>query len=81
MPMMTKIGQISEYEELQFDIYRAIEWSGLNKLNFNLDKFTTLEFSYKNTYGSSAELLEKGTAIKNEKQTKDFGSIFTFSLT
>ena len=41
------IGQISEYEELPFDIDRAIERSGSNKLKFNLDKFSVLEFSYK----------------------------------
>ena len=29
------IGQISERDVLQFDINRAIEWSGSKKLNFN----------------------------------------------
>ena len=74
------IGQISEREELQFDINRAIEWSGSNKLNFNFDKFCILEFSYKNTYNSSTELFAKGIAIKNEKQIKDLGLIFTASM-
>ena len=42
----TKImEQISEREELQFDINRALEWSGSNRLNFNFDKFGILEFS------------------------------------
>ena len=75
------IGQISEREELQFDINRAIEWSGSNKLNFNFDKFSILEFSYKNTYNSSTELFAKGIAIKNEKQIKHLGLIFTVSMT
>ena len=74
-----KIGQISEREELQFDINRAIEWSGSNKLNFNFDKFS--EFSYKNTYNSSTELFAKRIALKNEKQIKDLGLIFTVSMT
>ena len=43
------IGQISEREDLQFDINRAIKWSGSNKLNFNFEKFSILEFSYKST--------------------------------
>ena len=60
----TKIKrQISEREDLQFDINRAIEWSGSNKLNFNFDKFSFLEFSYKNTYNSSTELSANGIAI------------------
>ena len=53
------IGKISEREELQFDINRAIEWSGSNKLNFNFDKFSILEFSYKNTDNSSTVLFAK----------------------
>ena len=74
------IGQISEQEKLQFDLNRAIEWSGSNKLNFNFDKFSILEFSYKNTYNSSTELFAKGNAIKNKKQIKDLGLIFTVSM-
>ena len=73
------IGQNSEREDLQFD--RAIEWSGSNKLNFNFDKFSILEFSYKNTYDSSTKLFAKGIAIKNEKQIKDLGLTFTSSMT
>ena len=39
----TKIlAQISE--QLQFNVIRAIEWSGSNKLNFNFDKFSIFEF-------------------------------------
>ena len=45
------------------------------------DKFSILEFSYKNTYNSSTELFAKGIAIKNEKQIKDLGLIFTASMT
>ena len=45
-----RIEEISELEELQFDINRAIEWFGSNKLNFNFDKFSIHEFSYKNTF-------------------------------
>ena len=62
------IGQISERAKFQFDINRAIEWSGSNKLKFNFDKFSILEFSYNITYNSSTELFAKGIAIKNEKQ-------------
>ena len=40
-----------------------------------------LEFSYKNTDNSSTELFAKGIAIKNEKQIKDLGLIFTASMT
>ena len=73
--------QISDREDLQFDINRAIEWSGSNKLNFNFDKFSILEFSYKNTYDSSTKLFAKGIAIRNEKQIKDLGLTFTSSIT
>ena len=66
------IGQISEREDLQFGIKRAIEWSGSNKLNFNFHKLSILEFSYKNSYDSSTELIAKSIAIKNKKQFKDF---------
>ena len=58
--------------------------SGLNKsnkLNNNFDKFSILEFSYKNAYDSSTELFAKGIAIKNEKQIEDLGLIFTSSRT
>ena len=75
------IGEISEREELQFDINRAFEWSGSSKLNFNFDKFSILEFSCKNTHNSSTELFAKGIAIKNKKQIKDLGLIFTASMT
>ena len=75
------IGQISEYEELPFDIDRAIEESGSNKLKFNLDKFSVLEFSYKNRYDSTIDLFPKDTAIKNEKQIKDHRLIFVSNLT
>ena len=75
------IKQISEREDLQFDINRAIEWSGSNKLNVNFDKFSILKLPYKNTYDSSTKLFAKGIVIKNEKQIKDLGSIFTFSVT
>ena len=61
------IGEISEREDLQFDIKQAIEWSGSNKLNFNFDKISILEFAYKNTYDSSAKLFAKVLVIKNEK--------------
>ena len=74
------IGQISEQEKLQFDLNRAIEWSGSNNLNFNFDKFSILEFSYKNTYNSSTELFATGTAIKDEKQIKDLGLTVTVSM-
>ena len=53
------IRQISEREDLQFDINRAIKWSGSNKLNFNFDKFSILEFSYKNKYDSCTKLFAK----------------------
>ena len=66
------IGQISEREDLQFDKNRGFEWSGANKLNFNFDKFSILEFSYKNKYDSSTKLFAKGTVIKNEKQKPRF---------
>ena len=62
------IGQISEREELHFDINTAIEVPGSNKLNFNFDKFSILDFSYKNTYNLSTEFFAKGIAIKNKKQ-------------
>ena len=65
----TKIlGQFSEQKQLQFDINRAIKWSGLNKLNLNFDKFSILEeFSYKNKYDLSAELFANGITIQNKK--------------
>ena len=75
------IGPISEREDLQFDINRDFEWSGANKLNFNFDKFSILEFSYKNKYDSSAKLFAKGIVIKNEKQIKDLVLFFTSSMT
>ena len=77
----TKIlGQISVHKVLQFDINRAIEQSVSNKLSFNYSKFSILEFSYKNTYDSSAELFAIGIAIKKEKQIKHLGINFTSSL-
>ena len=75
------IGQILEREELQLDINRAIEGFGSNKLNVNFDKFSILEFSYKNTYNSSIELFAKTIGNKNEKQIKDIGLFFTASMT
>ena len=81
IPMIRKKRQIIEREELHFDINRAIEWSGSNKLNFTFDKFSILEFLYKNTYNSSTELFAIGIAIRNKKQIEDLGLVFTASMT
>ena len=59
------MGQFSE--ELRFDTTRAIKWSASNKLSINFDKFSILDFSYKNTYDSSAVLFSINIAIQNEK--------------
>ena len=75
------IGQFSERQELQFDINRAIKWSASNTLSFDFGQFRVLEFSFKNTYEPSENLFAKGLAIKNEKQIKDLGLIFTSSMT
>ena len=67
MPMIRKKEQISEGEVLQFDINRAIKWSGSIELNFNFDKFSILEFSYKNTKNSSTELFAKRNCHQKRK--------------
>ena len=51
------------------------------KKNSFFEKFSLRDFSYKSIYDSSFALLAKDLAIRNEKEIKDLGLVFTSSLT
>ena len=67
-------------KELKFEIKRAIEWSGSNNLNFNFNKFSILEISYKNKYLSSAVIRKRHYCQKrktNKRPRINFSSSMT----
>ena len=66
------IGQISELEDLQFDINRAINWSGLNKLNFSFDKSAFSSYHTKVHMNRPQIYLQNALPFKTKNKLKTY---------